>query len=170
MARARGHRPVIPRSSGLRVLRARTLGLLLAAALAGCGDTPPDTPMVPLAEGQAGDQAWRLEGQRRLGQACASLILVGVDRPPVGRCGVRRTELRHLDPIAVTVGTRLLVFSPLPSKARRVRLDSGDGTIRVEPARTAPAYPARFFVVDRDPDDAPMHVRVFGEGGRAVVS
>lgn len=144
--------------------------VLVLAALAGCREAPADTPMVPLAEGRAGDQAWRLEGRRGLGKLCVSLVLVGVERPPAGRCGVTRTELRHLVPVIVTVSTRLLVFSPLPAKARRVRLDSGDGTIVVEPARSAPGFPGRFFILDRDLDDPPVTVRVFGEGGRAVVT
>jgi hypothetical protein len=144
--------------------------ILLAVTAAGCGSTPADTPTVLLAEGVAGDQAWRLEGRRALGKPCASLVLAGLDKPPIGRCGVERTELRHVDPVAVTVGDRLLVFSPLPAKARRVRFDSGDGTILVEPAGTAPGYPARFFIVDRDPSDPPLNVRAFGEGGRAVVT
>ena len=146
------------------------LCLLVLGALAGCRKTPADTPMVPLAEGRAGDQAWRLEGRRGLGQLCVSLVLVGVERPPAGRCGVTRNQLRHLVPVVVTVSTRLLVFSPLPGTARRVRLDSGDGTIRVEPAGSAPGFPARFFLAERDPDDRPIDVRAFGDGGRAVVT
>lgn len=146
------------------------LCLLVLGALAGCRETPADTPLVPLAEGRAGDQAWRLEGRRGLGQLCVSLVLVGVERPPAGRCGVMRNQLRHLVPVVVTVSTRLLVFSPLPAEARRVRLDSGDGTIVVEPARSAPGFPGRFFVVDRDLDDPPFEVRAFGDGGRAVVT
>jgi hypothetical protein len=144
------------------------LGCLTIVSCAG-GDRP-DTSTVVLTEGQVGDQRWRLEGRRLDGEPCTSLVLVGVDRPPIDRCGVRRTTLRHLDPAAVNVGDRRLVFSALPPAARRVRIDTVDGTIRMEPARTAPGFPGRFFVLDLDQRDGLVAVRVFAERGRAVVT
>jgi len=144
------------------------LTLVLAASCG--GSKPPDTNLVPLAEGKAGDQTWRLEGQRLGGQLCVSLVLPSIDRPPAGRCGIRRTPLRHLDPVTVMVGSRRVVFSPLPRPTQRVRIDGGDGAIRIEPARSAAGFPARFFVVDLDRNDNPMAVRAFGRGGRAVVT
>lgn len=147
------------------------MALVAALPLGSCGGgSLADTATVPLAEGRAGDQAWRLEGRRLDGQPCTVLVLVGIDRPPVGRCGVRRTPLRHVDPVTLTVGGRQLVFSPLTTAARRVRVDTVDGTIRMEPARTAAGFPARFFVVDLDPGNGPQTVRVFAERGRAVVT
>jgi hypothetical protein len=148
------------------------LAIVLAAGLGlvgGCGrGVPSDTAPVLLAEGQAGAQPWRLEGRRQQGEPCATLVLVGLGRPPVERCGMRRTKLRHLEPVSVTVGGRLLVFAPVPARARRVRLDLADGAIRIEPARTATGFPARFFVVElQRPAET---VRVFAEGGRAIVS
>ena len=148
--------------------------LAFAAALVlagGCGGgTPPDTAPVPLAEGAAGGQPWRLDGRRLAGQLCVSLVLVGLDQPPVGRCGIERTSLRHLEPVTTTVGGRLLVFSALPERARRVRLDGSDTSIQVEPARQAPGFPGRFLLVDLDLRRPPVTVRVFGDGGRAVVT
>ncbi len=150
----------------------RVLGVALVAALTfgSCGGSLSDTATVLLAEGRAGDQPWRLEGRRLDGKPCAFLVLVGGDRPPVGRCGVSRTPLRHVDPVSVPVGGRQLVFSPLTIDARRVRVDTVDGTIRIEPARTAAGFPARFFVADLDPGNGPATVRVFAERGRAVVT
>jgi hypothetical protein len=146
------------------------LGLGAQATLAGCGGAPADTATVLLTEGRAGSQPWRLEGRRAHGQPCVSLVLPGVDRPPEDRCGVMRNGLRQLEPDTVTVDGRLLVFSPLTGRARRVRLDELDGTIMVEPARQASGFPARFFLVDLEPAHKPLAVRVFGEGGRAVVT
>jgi hypothetical protein len=151
---------------------ARRLLLVLALVLAaGCDDSvPPDTEPVLLTTGQAGGQGWRLEGRRLKGELCVSLSLDGVDRPPAGRCGVRRTPLRHLDPVSITVGGRVLAFSAVPSRSVRVRLDTASGAIRIEPARLAAGFPARFFLVDLDPREAPVTVRVFADGGRAVVT
>ncbi len=154
-----------------RSARVEALALALAAFLgAGCGaGRPADTPIVFLADGRAGRQPWRLEGQRRGGKPCVSLFVEGLDRPVSARCGIQRTPLRHLDPVTVTVASRLLVFSALEAQARRVRLDQPNGSIRMEPARSAPGFPSRFFLVDLDPDDPPLAVRAFGDGGRAVV-
>jgi hypothetical protein len=154
-----------------RFRRALAVALVGALAVVSCGGgDPADTPTVVLAEGQAGDQRWRLEGRRLRGEPCTFLVLVGVDRPPIDRCGVRRTPLRHLDPAAVNVGQRRLVFSPLPGAARRVRIDTVDETIRMEPARTAPGFPGRFFVVELGLQDGLVAVRVFAERGRAIVT
>lgn len=122
-----------------------------------------------LAEGLVGDQPWRLEGRRLGGQPCLSLELVGLDRPPVRGCSVRRTPLRHLSPVTVPAGGRVLVFSAVEASARRVRLDGADGSIRIEPARQAPGFPARFFVVEVAAGEDPLTVRAFADGGRAVV-
>jgi len=101
---------------------------------------------------------------------CTLLFLGGSDQATNARCGVRRTPLRHLDPVVLGVGTRLLVFSPLPAGARRVRVDGADGSIRVEPARVATGFPGRFFVVDLPTDSPPTQVQAFADGGRAVVT
>lgn len=147
------------------------LVLVLASAAAGCGrGGPAGTAPVVLTEGRAGEQAWRLEGQRLGGDPCVSLLLLGQDRPRAGRCGVRRTALRHLDPVTATVEGRVLAFSPLPTSARRVRLDGADGSIRILPARRAAGFPARFFVADLTPGSEPTAVRVFAEHGRAVIA
>ena len=161
------------RSSTAEVTRRlRVVSVSLALGLAGaCGGAEPaDTAPVPVAEGMAGEQAWRLVGRRQGGQPCLSLVIVRANREEAGRCGVRRTPLRHLDPVTVPVGPRLVVFSPLSDRARRVRVDTADGAIRIEPARAAAGFPARFFVVDLDLENPPMAVRVFAEGGRAVVT
>ncbi len=125
---------------------------------------------MPLADGAADGLAWRLEGRRFAGLPCVTLIHVGLDRPPFGGCGIQRTPLRHLEPVTVTIGSRLLVFSPLPERARRVRLDGADTSILVEPARQAPGFPGRFLLADLDRGQEPQTVRVFGDGGRAVVT
>jgi len=158
--------------TGARLDRKVRAGVALVAGLAllgGCGQAKPaDTSPVLLAEGRVGDQPWRLEGRRMGGEPCASLLLVGSDGPAADRCGIRSTPLRHLDPVNVSAGGRVLVFSPLPDGARRVRLDAPDGSIRLEPARTAPGFPARFFVVDLDPKESPKEVRAFAQDGRMV--
>ena len=123
-----------------------------------------------VAEGRAGEQPWRLMGRRQGGRPCLSLVIVGPNREDAGRCGIRRTPLRHLDPVTVPVGSRLVVFSPLPSRARRVRVDTADGAIRLEPARAAAGFPDRFFVLDLDLENPPVAVRAFADGGRAVVT
>lgn len=129
-----------------------------------------DTPEVLLAEGQAGDRRWRLAGRRLAGEPCVSLVVAGEGEATTDRCGIRRTDLRHLVPLTSVVGGRLLVFSALEARARRVRLDHPDGTIRIEPAHSAAGFPARFFLVELDPADQPLTVRAFGDGGRAVVA
>jgi hypothetical protein len=150
------------------LLVALTLGL---AASGACGaGTPADAVPVLLSEGRSGQQAWRLEGRRTRGAPCVSLTLDGSPGPAVDWCGIRRTDLRHIEPAVAPVGDRLLVFSSLPARARRVRFDGSDGSIRIEPARTAPGFPARFFVIDVDPAQPPAAVRAFAEGGRAVVT
>lgn len=98
-----------------------------------------------------------------------TLVVEGRGGPPAERCGVVRTSLRTIEPATVTVGGRLLVFSPVEARARRVRLDHAGGAIRIVPARSAPGFPARFFLADLDPEDDPSAVRAFAEGGRAVV-
>jgi len=146
------------------------LGLVLAI-VAGCGGSEvPDTAPAPLAEGRAAGVPWRLEGRRHAGQPCISLLFAGAAQSTPERCGIRRTSLRHLEPITARVGDRLLVFSPLAGGARRVRLDAADGSIRLEPARQEPGFPGRFFVADLDPGLAPVVVRAFAGGGRAVVT
>jgi len=144
-------------------------GLVLAAGCGG-GASQPDTGRVLLAEGRVGDESWRLEGRREGGQLCTSLVLAGLPEPAVDRCGLRRTPLRHLDAPAIAVGGRLLVFSALPAKARRVRIDGGDGSLHVQPAAVADGFPGLFFVVDLDPVTDPVTVRVFADGGRAIVT
>lgn len=131
---------------------------------------PADTPPVVLIEGTTGQQGWRLEGRRLGGDPCVSLALAGQDRPAAQGCGIRRTEQRHLDPIVASVGERVLVFSPLPARARRVRFDSADGTIRMLPADRAAGFPARFFLTDMAPGDEPSAVRVFADHGRSVIA
>ncbi|MEO5680116.1 MAG: hypothetical protein ABIS47_10650 [Acidimicrobiales bacterium] len=146
------------------------MGLTALGLAAGCGaGAGADTAPVVLAEGVAGGQPWRLEGHRAGGQLCSSLVLVGVDEPPAGRCGLPRTSQRLLDPVTAAFAGRLVVFSALPARARRVRLDGADASLDVEPARAAPGFPGRFFVADLDPATAPVTVRLFAEGGRAVV-
>ena len=49
-------------------------------------------------------------------------------------------------------------------------LDSGDGSLHVQPAAAAPGFPGRSFVVDLDQATIPVEVRVFGDGGRAIVT
>ena len=142
-----------------------------AAALAGCGGaTPPDTVPVLLTEGTTGGEAWRLEGWRAEGQPCVALVAQDADRPMAERCGIWRTPQRHLNPVVAGLGDRILVFSALAADARRVRLDGNDGSIRVETAQSAAGFADRFFVVDLAVDNRPVAVRVFGDGGRAVVT
>ena len=152
-----------------QVARVGLAGVLLGAGC-GSGAAPPDTRRVVLAEGRAGELAWRLEGQRTGGQLCTALVLVGLERPADSRCGLRRTVLRHLDAAAIAVGGRLLVLSAFPSRARRVRIDGGDGSLHVQAAEAAPGFPGRYFVVDLDQATIPVEVRVFGDGGRAIVT
>jgi len=84
--------------------------------------------------------------------------------------GTRHKPAQAVDVGIVDAGGRVLVFSPLPAGARRVRLDATDGSIRIEPARTAPGFPARFFVIDLDPAERPQDVRAFTQGGRMVAA
>lgn len=151
---------------------AATLALATAGSAAtGCRDPArPDTTPVVLTDGTAGGQRWRLEGRRLGGQPCVTLVVEGREVPAVERCGIRRTAPRTLEPAGVTVGGRLLVFSPLVARARRVRLDHADGALRIVPARSTPGFPARFFLADLDPADDPVAVAVFAQGGRAVVA
>lgn len=154
-----------------RLLPILALAVVLAGLGAGYGPgDPADTAVVILTEGRTGEQAWRLEGQRRGGDACVSLVLAGQDRPAADRCGMRRTTERRLDPAIAAVDERLLVFSPVASRARRVRLDGADGSIRILPARRAPGFPARFFVADVEPRSQPIAVRVFAEHGRSIIA
>lgn len=146
-------------------------GLAALGLAAGCGPgTRPDTALVVLAEGVAGGQTWRLDGRRAGGRLCSTLVLVGVDQTASERCGFPRTTDRLLSPVAVSLGGRLVVFSALPGRARRVRLDGADGSLDVEPARLAPGFPGRFFVADLDPAAGPVTVRLFADGGRSVVA
>lgn len=145
--------------------------LVTVTMAAACGrSSAPDTPPVTLTEGRVGDEAWRLEGRRLDGRPCASLFLVGADKPAASRCGIERDDVRHLKPVLAIFASRLFVFSAVPARARRVRVDGPDGSIRIEPAREAAGFPARFFVIDVDPADRPSDVLVFGDGGRAVVT
>ena len=161
-------------AAGLRRLLSRVLLPFLVLVLVlpgGCRRADrPDTPTVVLADGTAGDQLWRLEGRRLGGAPCVELVLPGVAEAPTGGCGTRRTTLRHLQPHRAIVGGRLLVFSPVAARARRVRLDSGAGSIPILPARVATGFPVRFFLADLDPGHDPLYVRVFADGGRAVPS
>ena len=148
-------------------------GLAALSVAAGCGGgdgPPPDTPPVLLAEGSSGGQAWRLGGRREGGRLCTSLALAGSEEPADSRCGLRRTPLRHLDAPVIFVEDRLLVFSALPQQARRVRLDGADGSLHVEEGRDAAGFPGRFFVAEIDGSAYPVTVRVFGDGGRAIVT
>ena len=152
--------------------RGARAGLAALALAAGCrgDDRPPDTPTTTLAEGRVGERPWRLDGRRADGQLCTALVLEGIPDPIAPRCGLRRTALRHLEPAVVEVEGRLLVFSALPERARRVRADLVDGSLRVTPAQAAPGFPGRYFVLELDPDERPFAVRVFGDGGRAIVT
>ena len=147
-------------------------GLAALTVAAGCGGGAPaaDTPPVLLAEGFIGGQAWRLDGRREGGRLCTSLVLADAEEPADSRCGLRRTPLRHLDAPAIFVEDRLLVFSALPQQARRVRIDGADGSLHVEEGRDAAGFPGRFFVADVDASAYPVTIRVFGDGGRAIVT
>lgn len=143
----------------------------VAAAAAGCGEAaPPDTAAVLLSDVRLGGDPWRLEGRRLGGRLCAELWTASLPTPVTGRCGLERTPLRHLDPVTVTVGGRLVLFSALPSAARRVRIDGADGSLHIEPARTAAGFPGRWFLISFDPAVEPVTVRIFADGGRAVVA
>lgn len=159
----------LPHHRGRQLLGAVALALAFVAA--GCGtDEPPDTAPVLLAEGRVGDRAWRLEGRRLGGEPCVSLVLDGGERPAPERCGIRRTQMRHLDPVFVPVGDRVLAYSPLVEKARRVRLDGVDRTIKVVPARQAPGFPARFFLTELGRGGELTTVRVFAKRGRSLIA
>jgi len=143
-----------------------------AAALAiyGCGSaTPPDTATVVLADVRVPGDAWLLEGQRRDGQLCAALRIDSLTEPIAAQCGLVRTELRHLEPVTAGVGDKVVLFSPLPSAARRARIDGADGSLHIVVAGTAPGFPSRFFSAVLDPAITPATVRIFAEGGRAVI-
>lgn len=156
------------RSRAVGPLPARLL-VLVAVLAGGCRPAgPPDTPTVVLADGRAGDQPWRLEGRRTAGRPCLFLLVPGTDQPVDSHCGIRAADLRHLSPNLAVVGGRLLAFSAVAARARRVRLDGADGSITIVPARPARGFPARFFVADLDPGHPPLVVRVFAGGGRAV--
>lgn len=92
----------------------------------------------------------------------------GLDAPVAERCGLVRNALRHLEPVSLVFNGRLVLFSALPSTAQRVRIDGASGSLHIQPARQAPGYPGRFFIVDLDPTEAPVTVRIFGRGGRAI--
>lgn len=150
------------------------LATLVAAAVpwavAGCGSsTPSDTPTVVLADVPVEGDVWRLEGRRGGGQLCAALRVDSLTEPVAARCGLVRTEMRHLEPVTAGVGGKVVLFSALPSAARRVRIDGGDGSLQVFPARTAPGFPGRFFVAVLDSATTQQTVRIFAEGGRAVI-
>ncbi len=139
-------------------------------AVTGCGSaTPPDTATVLLTDVRVDDGAWRLEGRRRDGQLCATLRVDSLTEPVAARCGLVRTELRHLEPVTVALGGEVVLFSALPSAARRVRIDGADGSLHIVPADTAPGFPGRFFSAVLDPATSPQTVRIFADGGRAVV-
>ncbi len=139
-------------------------------AITGCGSaTPPDTTTVALTDVPVDDGAWRLEGRRRDGQLCATLRIDSLTEPVAARCGLVRTELRHLEPVTAGIGDKVVLFSPLPSAARRVRIDGADGSLHIVVAGTAPGFPGRFFSAVLDPAITPATVRIFADGGRAVI-
>jgi len=139
-------------------------------AVAGCGSsTPPDTATVLLTEVRVPGDAWRLEGRRRDGKLCAALRIDSLTEPIAARCGVVRTELRHLEPSTAGLGNEVVLFSALPSAARRVRIDGADGSLHIVPAGTAPGFPGRFFSAVLDTATTPQTVRIFDDGGRAVI-
>jgi hypothetical protein len=139
-------------------------------AVTGCGSaTPPDTPTVVLADVRVPGDAWLLEGRRRDGQLCAALRIDSLTEPIAARCGVVRTELRHLEPVTAGIGDEVVLFSALPSAARRVRIDGADGSLHIVPASTAPGFPGRFFSAVLDPATSPQTVRIFADRGRAVI-
>jgi len=137
--------------------------------LAGCTEaTPPNSALVVLGDLRIGGEQWRLEGRRTDGRLCTALLAEGTTDPITGRCGLERTALRHLQPSLVALGGRIVLFSALPAAARRVRIDGGDGLLRVEAAQQVPGFPGRFFLTDLDPAVGPVTIRIFGEGGRAI--
>lgn len=147
-----------------------TLVAAVAPWAAGCGSsTPPDTPTVVLADVPVEGDVLRLEGRRGDGQLCAALRVDSLTEPVAARCGLVRTALRHLEPVTTGVGDKVVLFSALPSAARRVRIDGGDGSVQVVSARSAPGFPGRFFVAVLDSATTPQTVRIFADGGRAVI-
>ena len=130
---------------------------------------PPDTPTVVLTDVPIGGDVGRLEGRRGDGQLCAALRVDSLIEPVAARCGLVRTVLRHLEPVTADVGDKVVLFSPLPSAARRVRIDGADGSLHIVPARIAPGFPGRFFSAVLDPAMTPATVRIFADGGRAVI-
>jgi len=155
---------------GRRWRRVAVAAAATSHAVGGCTDaTPPDRPLVVLGDLRIGAEQWRLEGRRTDGRLCTALLAEGTTDPITGRCGLERTALRHLQPSLVALRGRVVLFSALPAAARRVRIDGGDGLLCVEPARQAPDFPGRFFLTDLDPAVGPVTVRIFGEGGRAIL-
>jgi len=154
---------------GRRWRRVAVAATATSLAMAGCGGAaPPDSPLVVLGDLRIGAEQWRLEGRRTDGRLCTALLAEGTTDPITRRCGLERTALRHLQPSLVALGGRIVLFSALPAQSRRVRIDGGEGLVRIEPARQAPDFPGRFFLTDLDPAVGPVTVRIFGDGGRAI--
>jgi len=143
-----------------------------AVALASCSrsTTAPaatDTPWVLLATVQPDGREWEMRGARRAGSLCVTLR--GADGVLGERCGEERTALRTWEVSTFSAGSRVVVFAPLPPRARRVRLDGLDGSLMVVEAQTAPGFPGRFLLAEVDAAATPKEVRVFAAHGRAVV-